>query len=50
MNIKEWQLNWRATRNPYDKSEQLEVEWRNVRFDWTNGEFRRGSSPGSRIF
>ncbi|CAB3993148.1 Hypothetical predicted protein, partial [Paramuricea clavata] len=39
MNIKEWQLNWRATRNPYDKSEQLEIEWRNVRFDWTNACF-----------
>ena len=38
MNIEEWRLNWRATRNPYDKSENLEVEWRNVRFDWTNGE------------
>ncbi|XP_028400324.1 protein KIAA0100-like [Dendronephthya gigantea] len=39
MNIKEWQLNWRATRNPYDKSEQLEIEWRNVRFEWTNACF-----------
>ena len=37
MNIKEWQLKWRATRNPYDKSEQLVIEWRNVKFDWTNG-------------
>lgn len=39
MNINEWQLNWRATRNPYDKSEQLEIEWKNVRFEWTNGTF-----------
>ena len=39
MNIKEWQLNWRATRNPSDKSEKLEVEWRDVKFDWTNGEY-----------
>lgn len=39
MNIDECQLNWRATRNPYDKSELLEIELKDAGLEWTNGEF-----------
>ncbi|XP_020627121.1 protein KIAA0100-like isoform X2 [Orbicella faveolata] len=35
--INEWYLYFSASRNPYDTTERMQWEWRQAKFDWTNG-------------
>ncbi|EDO41905.1 predicted protein, partial [Nematostella vectensis] len=35
--VKEWLMYFSATRNPYDITERLEVDWTNCDILWTNG-------------
>lgn len=38
MAMKEWNKYFSATRNPYETTERMEMEWRNVDLEWTNGQ------------
>ncbi|XP_078363340.1 bridge-like lipid transfer protein family member 2 isoform X2 [Oculina patagonica] len=35
--INEWYLYFSASKNPYDTTERMQWEWRQAKFDWTNG-------------
>lgn len=37
MDIKKWLMFFSATRNPYNTTERLELDWMNVDLLWTNG-------------
>jgi len=37
MNIKEWLMFFSAARNPYERTERMEVDWLDVDLQWTNG-------------
>lgn len=35
--MREWYLYFSASRNPYDTTERMQWEWKQAKFDWTNG-------------
>ena len=43
--IDEWYLYFSASRNPYDTTERMQWEWRQAKFDWTNGTVNPGYKP-----